>query len=144
MTPLIEHKTALEVQRQWVTKDNEAFARLSENEDGRAFLCRLIAECGVFERNLESDAARMAFNEGRRSVGLWVLELLETAKPGSSGALLSLFGNAGSFLGGMIKEQNEKRMEMEAVVYGRNETGGERRRGDAGGSAAVGDDSATR
>ena len=85
---MIEHKTALEVQRQWVTKDNEAFARLSENEDGRAFLCRLIAECGVFERNLESDAARMAFNEGRRSVGLWVLELLETAKPGSSGALL--------------------------------------------------------
>ena len=56
---MIEHKTALEVQRQWVTKDNEAFARLSENEDGRAFLCRLIAECGVFERNLESDAARI-------------------------------------------------------------------------------------
>ena len=143
MTPLIEHKTALEVQRQWVTKDNEAFARLSENEDGRAFLCRLIAECGVFERNLESDAARMAFNEGRRSAGLWVLELLETAKPGSSGALLSLFGNAGSFLGGMIKEQNEKRMEMEAVVYGRNESG-EHSTGDAGGSAAVGDDSAKR
>ena len=140
---MIEHKTALEVQRQWVTKDNEAFARLSENEDGRAFLCRLIAECGVFERNLESDAARMAFNEGRRSVGLWVLELLETAKPGSSGALLSLFGNAGSFLGGMIKEQNEKRMEMEAVVYGRNESR-EHSTGDAGGSAAVGDDSAKR
>lgn len=140
---MIEHKTALEVQRQWVTKDNEAFARLSENEDGRAFLCRLIAECGVFERNLESDAARMAFNEGRRSVGLWVLELLETAKPGSSGGLLSLFGNAGSFLCGMIKEQNEKRMEMEAVVYGRNESR-EHSTGDAGGSAAVGDDSAKR
>ena len=136
-------KTALDIQRQWVTKDNEAFARLSENEDGRAFLCRLIAECGVFERNLESDAARMAFNEGRRSVGLWVLELLETAKPGSSGALLSLFGNAGSFLGGMIKEQNEKRMEMEAVVYGRDENG-EHRTGDADGNAAVGDGSAER
>ena len=136
-------KTALDIQRQWITKDNEAFARLSENEDGRAFLCRLIAECGVFERNLESDAARMAFNEGRRSVGLWVLELLETAKPGSSGALLSLFGNAGSFLGGMIKEQNEKRMEMEAVVYGRDENG-EHRTGDADGNAAVGDGSAER
>lgn len=53
----------------------------------RAFLWRLLIECGVYRTNSEPDHGPMAFREGRRSIGLWLLNELLAADPNSYGRM---------------------------------------------------------
>jgi hypothetical protein len=48
------------------------FRKIAELVEGRRFLRRLLAECGVHQSTFCGEPLSMAFREGRRSVGLWV------------------------------------------------------------------------
>ena len=52
------------------------FQTLLASAEGRRFLRRLLAECGVYRGSFTGDALTSAFQEGRRSVGLWLMGLL--------------------------------------------------------------------
>lgn len=43
-------------------------------------LTNLLSFCGVFAMNLETEALAMARNEGRRQVGLFILQMLGEVK----------------------------------------------------------------
>ena len=47
-----------------------------KTRQGRRIIYRLLASAGVWRSSFDSDALRMAFNEGRRHEGLGVLHLL--------------------------------------------------------------------
>lgn len=42
-----------------------------------------LARCGVLSASFDRDPGKMAFNEGRRDAGLWMLAQLETEYPGA-------------------------------------------------------------
>ena len=42
-----------------------------------------LARCGVLSASFDRDPGKMAFNEGRRDAGLWMLAQLETHRPGA-------------------------------------------------------------
>ncbi|MEG1825111.1 MAG: hypothetical protein RRY12_10795 [Cloacibacillus sp.] len=112
-------KSKEELVQLWQNQDKEGLARLSETEDGRAFLCRLLVECGTFEAIHETEPAEAAWLEGRRSIGLWVLNELEAADNERRGAkLLECFGAAGRFLGMILRRQADKKTSMEVLVNG--------------------------
>ena len=48
------------------------FKVLADTPEGRRFLWRLLAECGVHHGSFGTDALSMAYREGRRSIGLFV------------------------------------------------------------------------
>lgn len=52
----------------------DAAAYVVADERGRHFLWELLTYCGVYRTTFRSDAGLMAFEEGRRSTGLFVLD----------------------------------------------------------------------
>lgn len=54
---------------------NADFKAVIDTAEGRRFVRRVLAECGVHQCSFSSDAGQMAFREGRRSVGLWLQSL---------------------------------------------------------------------
>lgn len=54
------------------------FKTLANTAEGRRFLRRLLAECGVYQLAFTAASPdTTAFKEGRRSIGLWLLSLFE-------------------------------------------------------------------
>lgn len=54
------------------------FKALANTAEGRRFLRRLLAECGVYQATFTAAAPDIsAYKEGRRSIGLWLLSLFE-------------------------------------------------------------------
>ena len=51
------------------------FSAVITTAEGRRFVRRVLAECGVHQCSFSDDALKTAFKEGRRSVGLWVQSL---------------------------------------------------------------------
>lgn len=52
-------------------QDFQAIANLPE---GRRLLRRLMSECGVYQTSFTGEALSAAHKEGKRVIGLWVLE----------------------------------------------------------------------
>jgi hypothetical protein len=50
-----------------------AFAQLMASADGRLWVWRKLAACGVFHSSWDAHGGRMSFNEGRRDIGLHLL-----------------------------------------------------------------------
>lgn len=48
---------------------------------GRTFAWRLLEQCGVYRSSFSSDPLLMAFDEGRRSIGLWLIAELAAVDP---------------------------------------------------------------
>lgn len=59
----------------------EGLAYLTSTRSGRAWLWALLAKCGVFSQTFNGEALTSAFNEGRRTVGLDLLNELLGALP---------------------------------------------------------------
>jgi hypothetical protein len=58
--------------------------------EGRRWLWRVMAETQAFRSSFDPDsAARMAFREGRRAVGLWLLDALAEAAPDAFPSLMA-------------------------------------------------------
>lgn len=109
-----------ELQNQWKIEDKEALGRLIETPDGLNFICRLLCECGMFNCSARSNSPHdTAFFEGKRSVGLWILNNLEESKRGHAACVLEKIGIAGRLLGKVIRIRNDKKIQMEAFRNGR-------------------------
>jgi hypothetical protein len=50
-------------------------------EQGRRIVWRLLSKSGVFQSSFDPMAMQMAFNEGKRNYGLYMLELVHTSCP---------------------------------------------------------------
>ena len=53
-----------------------------ETQEGRRFLYKLLADCGVWRSSFHTNALAMAFNEGQRNIGLLLQARLLKASPG--------------------------------------------------------------
>lgn len=101
---------------QWLNEDRIALERLSQTEDGEAFLMQLLASTGIFETNDVTDPITMAYAEGRRSVGIEILELLEDSQNNSAGRVLArMYGKAGHVMRMMFLRINNHRKELEVL-----------------------------
>ena len=101
---------------QWLNEDRIALERLSQTDDGEAFLMQLLASTGIFETNDATDPITMAYAEGRRSVGIEILELLEQSRDNSAGRLLArMYGRAGHVMRMMFLRVNNHRKELEVL-----------------------------
>lgn len=69
-----------EARKRKVIEDAELQAILN-TEGGRFLLWRILSQAGVFRTNPPDDLQTMAFREGRRSIGLWLIHLMEAVDP---------------------------------------------------------------
>jgi len=56
------------------------FKWLAGRVEGRRFMRRLLQECGVYSPTFSQDHGIMSFQEGKRALGLWILEQFENEK----------------------------------------------------------------
>jgi hypothetical protein len=57
-------------------------SKLLKDYDGRAVLWRILSQCGIYQDNLFPDNhGVMARQEGKRSIGLWLLREIHAADP---------------------------------------------------------------
>lgn len=94
----------------WLNEDRIALERLAQTQDGQAFLMQILAVTAIFQPNTETDPCKMAFAEGRRSVGIQILELLEAARANSAGLITAK----------MFRRINNHRIELEGIENGRD------------------------
>ncbi len=66
-----QREAARRHQETLAAQDFEAVARLPE---GRRLLHRFLRECGVYRTTFTGDALTSAHNEGRRAMGLWLIQ----------------------------------------------------------------------
>jgi hypothetical protein len=60
-----------QVEYQRAEKD---FAAVVDTPEGRRFIKRLLGECSVYQSTFTGEALTTAHREGKRAIGLWVLE----------------------------------------------------------------------
>ena len=70
-------KSAVKMQRD---QEIEEFYQILNTYGGRAFIWRLLEQCGVYIA-ASPDLTMMARGEGKRDVGLWALNEVFTSKP---------------------------------------------------------------
>lgn len=68
----IKEENELKRQVEQLQVDSDFYAVLNTAE-GKRFVKRIIAECGVFNASFNADPLVMAFNAGRRQIGLNLL-----------------------------------------------------------------------
>ena len=83
-------KKLIEEQRNLYT----TFSRVFSSEDGVKVLTNLIKKYGVLETTFDSDSSNLAFNEGRRSVVLDILKILNTDIENEYKNVLAMFEKA--------------------------------------------------
>jgi hypothetical protein len=72
------------------TRDRADLRALLDRPEGRRWVWRVLEHGGAFHTSYDPDSPlRMAFAEGRRSIGLWLLAELQAAAPGEFAALIS-------------------------------------------------------
>jgi hypothetical protein len=69
--------------------ENAEIQQLMGNQPFRRFMKRLADRSAIFEATHGPDARHSAFREGRRALGLELLELIDRAVPGARMAILS-------------------------------------------------------
>lgn len=62
---------------------------LMGHAQGRRIAARVLERTGLFRTSFHNSGSVMAFNEGRRDVGLWLTAELQTATPDAFSKLLS-------------------------------------------------------
>jgi len=62
---------------------------LMGHAQGRRIVARVLDRVGLFRTSFSNSGSIMAFNEGRRDVGLWLTAELQTATPDAFSRLLS-------------------------------------------------------
>jgi hypothetical protein len=63
--------------------NHNALAYLAGHQHGRKAVWDWLGHCNIVGASFSRDPGVMAFNEGRRDVGLWMLAQIETALPGT-------------------------------------------------------------
>lgn len=60
--------------RQRALLDAQDFEAIATLPAGRRLLKRLMAECGIYQSTFTGDALTSAYQEGKRTMGLWLIE----------------------------------------------------------------------
>jgi hypothetical protein len=96
-------------ERAKLNRDSEEsdFKWLMGSRRGRRIVWRLLARAGVFQLSFNTNAMAMAFAEGRRNEGLYMLDQVHTLCP----ELYTI----------MAKEANERRIDNADDGHGRND-----------------------
>jgi hypothetical protein len=69
-------------------REKEDLRALLERPGNRAVLWRILSRCGVYQDNPFPDSpGSMARHEGKRSIGLWLLQEIENADPRAFGRM---------------------------------------------------------
>lgn len=78
-----EHEVAVraESQRKQAKRDAEDFKRVMQLPQGRAFIWKQLERAGVFRAVSVADHAQMAFAEGQRNNGLYLLAQIDSICP---------------------------------------------------------------
>ena len=63
-----------QIRRIQVAAESQDFQAIATLPEGRRLLRRLMGECGVFQASFTGEALTAAHKEGKRVIGLWVLE----------------------------------------------------------------------
>ena len=66
-----QKKTKMQLRRE---RETEELRALLEDKKMRDFLWRLLEQCGVYHTTFTGEGPSTFFNEGKRQIGLWVLE----------------------------------------------------------------------
>lgn len=73
-TQVKQKKTKAQLNRE---RETESLRSILSSYDGRAFLWRLLEECGIYTSSFTGNSTTF-FNEGKRHIGLWTLnEVME-------------------------------------------------------------------
>lgn len=81
------------VERDKRRKELEDFKWLMAHPQGRRIATRMLAEAGIYRSSFNHSGSVMAFNEGRRSLGLWLqAEIVEATPKGHMKLLEELQG----------------------------------------------------
>lgn len=67
-------------------QDREYLRAILSTLGGRSFLWRLLAECGVYKSSFTGNSTTF-FNEGKRNIGLWLLEEIYNSDPTAYGKM---------------------------------------------------------
>lgn len=62
-------------------REVEELRQLVHTEGGRAFIWRILEQCGVYQIGYQGDVNDAIFNEGRRSIGIWALSEVFISDP---------------------------------------------------------------
>ena len=70
-------------------REREDLHRILQSEYGRRFVYRILGETKVYGASYAQDGNDTAFNEGKRRIGLWLIQQIESA---DSRAYLQMLG----------------------------------------------------
>jgi hypothetical protein len=73
MHPDYQKNEADEARKLAQIKETNDFETLMTFPEARAFVNRLLEKCGVYQTSYNAEALDMAYREGKRSIGLWIL-----------------------------------------------------------------------
>lgn len=62
-------------------EQENTWKELTSTYAGRRGLWRVLEECGVFATSFSADPYEMAFREGKRNIGLWLIQELSSINP---------------------------------------------------------------
>lgn len=103
-----------QLMRSWELHDKAALLKVAATKEGQDVIMQILALTGIFEVNENTNSNAAAFFEGRRSIGIELMNMLEQAQPNRAGWLLSEnMGRVGSILRSMFERVNKNRKEME-------------------------------
>lgn len=63
-----------EKRRQRALLDAQDFESIATLPAGRRLLKRMMVECGIYQSTFTGDALTSAYQEGKRTMGLWLIE----------------------------------------------------------------------
>lgn len=70
-------KTKAQLRRE---REIEELRAILATHGGRAFIWRLLAQCGVYRQSFTGNSTTF-FNEGKRDIGVWLIGELEACDP---------------------------------------------------------------
>ena len=60
---------------------DECAREVLSTENGRAFVFNILAQCGIYTPSFSGDRGYTDFNEGKRSLGCWVINEIHRVDP---------------------------------------------------------------
>ena len=97
-----------EVRARAKEREVEDFKKVLSNPEGRRFIWKIMSEAGVFRTSFTGNSETF-FNEGKRSMGLMVLEEVMKADPGKFTQMQNEFTNEQKKIAKQLENINDSR-----------------------------------
>jgi len=63
------------------TREIDDLQKVLKLPEGRRLVWRILSEAGVFKASFSLNSMQTAFNEGRRDIGIWLIQDVDRAEP---------------------------------------------------------------